>query len=50
VAQDLAGFPAETAAVILRDAGYGDDVVAQVGSLLRKERLEADPDVQLLET
>ena len=29
--------------------GYGDEVVARVGSLLRKERLKADPDVQLLE-
>ena len=46
---DLGRFHADTAAVILRDVGYGDDVVARVGSLLRKERLKADPDVQLLE-
>ncbi len=46
---DLARFHAETAAGILRDAGYGEDVVARVGTLLRKERLKADPDVQLLE-
>ena len=46
---DLARFHADTAAAILRDVGYGDDVVARVGSLLRKERLKADPDVQLLE-
>ncbi len=46
---DLARFHADTAAVILLEVGYGDDVVARVGSLLRKERLKADPDVQLLE-
>ena len=46
---DLARFHDDTAAAILRDVGYGDDVVARVGSLLRKERLKADPDVQLLE-
>ncbi len=46
---DLARFHAETAGAILRDVGYGDDVVARVGALLRKERLKADPDVQLLE-
>ena len=46
---DLGRFHADTAAVILHDVGYGDDVVARVGSLLRKERLKADPDVQLLE-
>ena len=46
---DLARFHAETAAAILSDVGYGDDVVARVGALLRKERLKADPDVQLLE-
>ena len=46
---DLGRFHADTAAAILRDVGYGDDVVARVGSLLRKERLKADPDVQLLE-
>ena len=46
---DLARFHADTAAAILRDVGYGDEVVVRVGSLLRKERLKADPDVQLLE-
>ena len=46
---ELARFHADTAAAILRDVGYGDEVVARVGSLLRKERLKADPDVQLLE-
>ena len=46
---ELARFHADTAGAILRDVGYGDEVVARVGSLLRKERLKADPDVQLLE-
>ncbi len=46
---ELARFHADTAAAILHDVGYGDEVVARVGSLLRKERLKADPDVQLLE-
>ena len=46
---DLARFHASTAAAILRGVGYRDDVVARVESLLRKERLKADPDVQLLE-
>ena len=46
---DLARFHAETAGTILREVGYGDDTVARVGALLRKERLKADPQVQLLE-
>ncbi len=46
---DLARFHAETAAEILRDLGYDDGTVARVGALLRKERLKADPEVQLLE-
>ncbi len=46
---DLARFHAETAAEILRAVSYDDDTVARVGALLRKERLKADPEVQLLE-
>ncbi len=46
---DLAQFHAATAADILRDVGYDDTVIGRVGSLLRKERLKVDPDVQLLE-
>ena len=46
---DLARFHAETAGAILRDVGYDEDTVARVGALLRKERLKADPHVQLLE-
>ena len=46
---DLARFHASTAAAILREVGYDDATVARVESLLRKERLKTDPDVQLLE-
>lgn len=46
---ELARFHASIAAAILRDVGYDAAVIARVESLLRKERLKADPDVQLLE-
>ena len=46
---DLARFHADTAGAILREVGYDDQTVARVGTLLRKERLKADPEVQLLE-
>jgi hypothetical protein len=45
----LGRFHAETAAGILRAAGYGEEAIAHVQSLLRKERLKTDPDCQLLE-
>ena len=45
----LAAFHAETAGAILRDVGYESAVVVRVQSLLRKERLKADPDAQTLE-
>jgi Domain of unknown function (DUF4202) len=34
---------------IMAAEGYGEDDVARVGALLRKERLKQDPDVQALE-
>ena len=46
---DLANFHAETAARILRDVGYDEPTIARVQSLVRKDRLKADSDVQLLE-
>ena len=46
---DLGRFHAETAGGILREAGYDDETVGRVQALLRKERLKADPEVQLLE-
>lgn len=46
---DLGRFHAETAGGILREAGCDETTVGRVGALLRKERLKADPEVQLLE-
>jgi hypothetical protein len=46
---DLARFHASTAAAILREVGYDDVRIARVESLLRKEYLKTDGDVQLLE-
>ena len=46
---DLGRFHAETASDILRQVGYDDATVGRVQALLRKERLKADPEVQLLE-
>ena len=46
---DLGRFHAETAGDILRAVGYDEATTRRVQTLLRMERLEADPDVQLLE-
>jgi hypothetical protein len=46
---DLGKFHAERAGQILVEAGYGDETVARVQSLLRKENLKTDPHCQLLE-
>lgn len=45
----LGKFHAEVAGQILKEVGYDDAVIARVQSLLRKERLKADPETQLLE-
>jgi len=45
----LQQFHAETAAGILRETGYGEETVARVQALLRKEKLKLDPEVQALE-
>ena len=45
----LARFHAERAGEILRAAGYDEGTVGRVQGLIRKERLKADPEVQLLE-
>jgi hypothetical protein len=42
-------FHADTAGDILREVGYDDAMVATVQSLLRKERLKRNPDMQCLE-
>ena len=46
---DLARFHADTAGAILRGIGYNATAIGRVQSLLRKERLKIDPEVQLLE-
>jgi hypothetical protein len=46
---NLAKFHAETAAEILRDVGYEEGLISRVRSLLRKEGLKRDPEVQCLE-
>ena len=46
---DLYTFHADEATHILRDVGYDDETIARVRSLLRKERLKADPETQALE-
>ena len=46
---ELGRFHAMTAAVILRDVGYDPMTIGRVEELLRKERLKADPEAQLLE-
>lgn len=45
----LARFHADEAGRILREVGYEDATVARVQSLVRKERLKADPETQALE-
>lgn len=46
---DLSKMHAEMAGQILRQVGYDDATADRVGDLLRKKKLKADPDVQLLE-
>jgi hypothetical protein len=46
---ELGRFHARTAATLLREAGYGEETILRVESLLRKERLKTNPDCQLLE-
>ena len=45
----LGEFHADTAAEILRAVGYDEATVKRVGTLLRKDNLKHDPDVQTLE-
>jgi hypothetical protein len=45
----LAKFHADTAAAILREADYDDATIRRVQTLLRKESLKRDPEVQCLE-
>lgn len=45
----LYDFHADAAAKILREAGYDDATIARVRSLIRKERIKSDPEMQTLE-
>ena len=45
----LAKFHAERTAEILAEVGYEADVIDRVKALIRKRRLKADPEVQMLE-
>jgi len=45
----LYSFHADTAAEILRQVGYNDATISRVRSLLKKEKLETDPEMQMLE-
>jgi len=45
----LQQFHAEAAGEILRDVGYDDATIARVQSLLKKQHLKTDPEMQLLE-
>ena len=45
----LYDFHADKAAEVLREVGYKDDLIARVRSLIRKEKIKADPETQLLE-
>ena len=45
----LYSFHADTAAEILRQVGYDDATIARVRSLLRKEKLNSDPQMQMIE-
>jgi len=42
-------FHADTTAALLRKAGYDDETVSRVRSLLKKERIKTDADAQALE-
>ena len=45
----LKEFHAEKAGELLREAGYGDDVIARVQDLVRKKNFPKDPDSRILE-
>jgi hypothetical protein len=47
--KDLQQHHAKRTGELMREAGYGEEEIARVGSLLRKERLKYDADVQTLE-
>jgi hypothetical protein len=46
---NLYKFHGDTAGALMREAGYDDDMIGKVQSLLRKEKLKVNPETQLLE-
>lgn len=46
---ELYKFHGEIAGGIMREVGYDDDMIGKVQALLRKEKLKANPETQLLE-
>jgi hypothetical protein len=46
---ELQRFHAEKAAGILAEAGYSEQMISRVSSLLQKKKLRRDPETQLLE-
>ena len=46
---DLGKFHAREAATLLQQAGYDDEIIHRVQSLLKKEQLKTDPEMQTLE-
>ena len=47
--KDLYKIQAETAARLVQQAGYGDDVVGRVSEAVAKKRIKENPDTQMLE-
>jgi hypothetical protein len=47
--KDLYKIQADTAAILLQEAGYGDDVIERVRNAVAKKNIKANPDTQLLE-
>lgn len=45
----LYDFHADRAAEVLRDIGYDDTTIERVRSLIRKQNIKADPEMQLIE-
>lgn len=47
--KDLGAFHAETAGAVMRSCGYAEDRIAEVASILRKERIKSNPAAQIME-
>jgi hypothetical protein len=47
--RELSAFHASRVGEIMAEAGYGEESIARVGTMLRKEGIKRDPEVQALE-